>query len=138
MIHDANYNDIIAFERPLSIRHVPMQKSDRAAQFASFAALKGHSDEIKETARYTDSKTELDENKIYELNLTLQMITQKIESSPMLSLLYFRPDIRKNGGAYVNFEGRLKRIDETDSTIVFTDGTKIKVATICEITVLNR
>lgn len=39
------YEDIIDLERPLSKKHMPMSIHDRAAQFASFAALKGYDEE---------------------------------------------------------------------------------------------
>ncbi len=45
-----NYEDIINMEYPfsqkLSPKHPPMTIKDRAKIFGSFAALKGHSDEI--------------------------------------------------------------------------------------------
>ena len=42
--------------------------SDRAAQFAPFAALTGHDAAIKETARLTDERLELSEEVIAQLN----------------------------------------------------------------------
>lgn len=44
MIED--YEDIIGLEHPISPRHPRMPQSDRAAQFAPFAALTGFEDEI--------------------------------------------------------------------------------------------
>ncbi len=35
------YDDIINMERPVSKRHPPMPRANRAAQFAPFAALTG-------------------------------------------------------------------------------------------------
>ena len=45
------YDDIINLEHPTSKRHPRMSMMQRAAQFAPFAALSGHSDAIDETAR---------------------------------------------------------------------------------------
>lgn len=61
------YDDIIEMDRPISKKHPPMKISDRAAQFAPFAALTGHGEAVSLTAdknlsRYDD----LDTNEIFE------------------------------------------------------------------------
>ena len=43
------YDDIIGLKHPTSRKHKPMSLSDRAAQFAPFAALKGFDEEIDRT-----------------------------------------------------------------------------------------
>ncbi len=43
-----DYNDIIDLPRHVSTRHLHMSQSDRAAQFAPFAALTGYDDMIDE------------------------------------------------------------------------------------------
>ena len=43
------YDDIIGLQHPTSRRHKPMPLSERAAQFAPFAALKGFDEEIDRT-----------------------------------------------------------------------------------------
>lgn len=45
-----NYDDIINLPHHQSARHPRMSMQDRAAQFAPFAALTGHSQAIEETA----------------------------------------------------------------------------------------
>ena len=45
-----DYEDIIGMEHPTSVRHPMMPRSDRAAQFAPFAALTGFDEMIDETA----------------------------------------------------------------------------------------
>ncbi len=44
------YEDIIDLERPVSKKHMPMSIHDRAAQFASFAALKGYDEAVRDKA----------------------------------------------------------------------------------------
>ncbi len=44
------YEDILYMKRPVSKKHIPMDRKKRAAQFASFAALKGYDEKIKETS----------------------------------------------------------------------------------------
>jgi len=46
------YDDIIGLPHPVSKKHPPMPLESRAAQFAPFAALTGHSDAIQETERH--------------------------------------------------------------------------------------
>lgn len=53
------YDDIINLPHPTSAKHPRMPLSDRAAQFAPFAALSGHSAALVETARLTDQRMEL-------------------------------------------------------------------------------
>ena len=43
------YDDIIQLPHPVSSRHKPMSRLDRAAQFAPFAALKGYDDVLDTT-----------------------------------------------------------------------------------------
>ena len=55
------YEAIIYLPHHVSNKHPQMSMHDRAAQFAPFAALSGHSEAIEETARLADRKIELDE-----------------------------------------------------------------------------
>ncbi len=50
------YSDMYAMQRPVSAKHRPMSIDDRAAQFASFAALTGHEEQIAETARISEAE----------------------------------------------------------------------------------
>lgn len=49
-----DYSDIIELERPVSRRRRPMSLEARAAQFAPFAALSGHSEAIAEAENRED------------------------------------------------------------------------------------
>ena len=53
-----NYQDIINLPHHISKKHPQMSISDRAAQFAPFAALTGYQDAIIETGRLVDKKIE--------------------------------------------------------------------------------
>ena len=48
-----NYEDIIGMEHPTSVRHHHMSMSERAAQFAPFAALSGYDAMLEEQIRNT-------------------------------------------------------------------------------------
>lgn len=52
------YEDILQQERPLSDRHRPMPRAQRAAQFAPFAALHGHEEAVDETAQRVEKAHE--------------------------------------------------------------------------------
>lgn len=57
----SQYEDMLYLKRPVSRSHLPMDIMERAAQFSPFAALTGYGDAVKETARQTERKQELDE-----------------------------------------------------------------------------
>ena len=122
------YNDIIHLPHPNSAKHPRMPIQDRAAIFSPFAALSGHSAAIAETARLTDQRMELDEDTKMELDLKQQVLNNITEEHPEITVTWFRPDERKEGGAYVTTAGRLKRIDEVERTLVLTDDTEIPLA----------
>ena len=127
------YDDIIDLPHKQSNRRPHMPLIDRAAQFSPFAALTGHDAAIKETARLTDWKVELDEYRKEELDSQLQQILEHIAERPEVVITYFRPDEHKEGGAYVTHNGSVKKIDEYEQIILMTDGTRIPIEDIAEI-----
>ena len=66
-----NYEDIINLPHHISKKHPQMSIWSRSAQFAPFAALTGYDDAVKETARLTDKRLEIDEGLKNILNNTL-------------------------------------------------------------------
>lgn len=122
-----NYDDIIHLPHPTSERHVRMPMIDRAAQFSPFAALTGFDDAIEETGRLTQLKIQLDESAMAELDRTLSELAGRIGGQPGVAVTFFEQDVRKNGGAYVKFRGNLKKIDEYQRRLIFTDGTAIYI-----------
>ena len=57
-----NYQDIINLPHHVSKKRQQMPISDRAAEFAPFAALTGYEENIKEATRLTDTRIEIDED----------------------------------------------------------------------------
>lgn len=53
-----NYDDIINLPHHVSKKHPQMSLEARAAQFASFAALTGYEDKIKETEKTVNEQFE--------------------------------------------------------------------------------
>jgi len=107
--------------------------SDRAAQFSPFAALTGYDEAIKETGRLTDDRIELDENTRTALDIKQAYLAENINIHPEISITYFLPDTKKDGGEYVTATGSLKRIDEYERMLIFVDGRKIPMDEIANI-----
>lgn len=123
----SRYDSIINLPHKQSSVRKRMLISDRAAQFAPFAALTGYEEAVKETARLTDLKIEQTEHALDMLNQKITTIKEIISDQPAVKITYFVPDSRKQGGKYETYTGRLRLIDETFRTFVFTDGRKINM-----------
>lgn len=127
------YEDIIHLPHHVSIRRPQMSLHDRAAQFAPFAALTGHEEAVKETARLTETKIQLDENEIQLLDQKLQYLREHLQDRPPVIITHFVPDLRKAGGRYLEHEGIVKKIREYDHLIIMEDGTQIPITDILQI-----
>lgn len=127
------YNDIINLPHHVSETRPRMSRADRAAQFSPFAALTGHDAAVRETARLTDRRIETAEDKRYELDLKLQLLTQLLPSRPEVTVTYFVPDPRKDGGAYVSVSGALRRVDTRRRILLLGDGKEIPVDDVLEL-----
>lgn len=119
------YADIINLPHHQSSTRPHMTLHDRAAQFSPFAALTGHDAAIAETARLTDKRIQLSEDKIAALNEKLQMIKELLPERPEVCLTYFVPDEKKDGGAYITKAGCIKKIDQLNGVITLTDQTSV-------------
>lgn len=135
MIIDGNskYDDIIDMPHHVSSTHPHMSDMDRAAQFSPFAALTGYDDAVKETARLTEQRIELDEYEKEEINARLQYINRVLPDSPEIVIKHFEKDMLKDGGSYVASDGYVKKIDGYENAIVMMDGKKIYIDNIVEI-----
>ena len=127
------YNDIINLPHHESTKHPKMSALDRAAQFMPFAALTGHGAAVRETARLTDNRMELDEIKREELNEHLQLIKTQLVQKPQISITYFVPDTKKEGGAYFTITGTIGKIEEIRHQVIMENGTVIPMNDIYEI-----
>ena len=100
---------------------------NRAASFSPFAALTGYDEAVKETARLTDARIELDDSTKIILSDKLQMAMEMADQEPSITVTYFVPDQKKAGGAYVDYTGIIKRIDEYERKVLFVDKTSIPI-----------
>ncbi len=124
---------MINLPHPVSKVHPQMPIAERAAQFSPFAALTGYGDAVKETARLTDEKIELDEDAKEILDEKLKQIREQIEEHPEIEITYFQPDERKKGGSYITITGCIKKIDDRKMSVVMQDKTEISIKDIIEI-----
>ncbi len=115
------YADIIDRAHPVSEKHPPMSRLNRAAQFSPFAALTGYDDLIRESERETDARTELDEGSLEALDRRLTWLLRH-PGAPEAEFTYFIPDGKKSGGAYVTVTGRPQRYDPLSRSVTLSGG----------------
>lgn len=127
------YDDMLGLVYPYRSPRRQMTLVSRAAQFAPFAALNGFEEGMEETARYTDERIVLAEDRILEINDALMKILAVIREKPKVSVVYFRADELKSGGAYITHEARLVKFDEEKDMLIFEDGKRVAVEDIFEI-----
>ena len=132
-MHKKEYGDIIGLPHHVSTVHPQMSIYDRAAQFSPFAALTGHEAAIQETARLTEEQAELNEDKKEELNEKLQELIAHAEEHPTVTVTYFKPDDRKEGGKYETVTGTFRKIRDYDKMFILEDGTGIACDMIYEL-----
>ncbi|HBM46876.1 MAG TPA: hypothetical protein DD387_03460 [Lachnoclostridium sp.] len=128
----SKYENMLYLKRPVSRNHPPMDLKDRAAQFSPFAALTGYGDAVKETARQTEQRRELDEyekaaldEQLRELEAQLQNLENgKNQAAPRVTVTCFIPDEYKAGGAYRTFTAAVKKIDHDRRGIILQNGTQ--------------
>ena len=128
-----NYEDIINMPHHVSTKHARLSMEQRAAQFAPFAALTGYEDAVKETGRETSFKIELDDEMKQIIDSKLQIILEKIKNKPEVTITYFIPDSKKDGGEYIAKTGLVSKIDTFNQKIVLLDQTEIPINEIIDI-----
>ena len=128
-----NYEDIRNHERYQLKHHTPMSLESRAVQFAPFAALVGYDEEIGEAARLTDGREELSEDAVDALNQAFQKLLDHEEERPLVTVTYFQPDAKKDGGRYMTYTGNFRFYDAEKRVMKFVDGMVIGVGQVCRI-----
>ena len=124
-MENQRYDDIINLPHHVSSKRPQMPILERAAQFLPFSALTGYEDAVKETARLTDTRIELEESEKDLLNTKLHILLDSLATKPKVKITYFLPDGRKSGGKYVSKMGTLKKMDLYNRQIKLEDETVI-------------
>ncbi len=133
MSNESKYKTIIGLPHHVSERHPPLSRASYAAQFSPFAALTGYDSIVSETARITDEKPDLDEDAKELLSRKLTVVLNHIADKPAITVTYFLPDRKKDGGKLVTVKGTVRRYDELEKIIHMEDGAKIPVNSLMEI-----
>ena len=124
------YEDIVDLPHHVSETRPQMSMVDRAAQFSPFSALTGYEAAIQETARLTEEMCFLDEDSKAELDRKLRALIELPSENRTVTITYFQPDEKKNGGAYVTAAGVIKKIDDIERIVCMMEGKKIAIDTI--------
>lgn len=129
-----NYDDIINMPHHVSKIRKPMSIQNRSAQFAPFSALTTYDEKVREVARETSRKIELDEDIKLMLNDKLSFIKNNIRLRPRVTITYFVKDTRKEKrGSYKTITLNVKSVDEVYKRIILVDNTIISFDNIVSI-----
>ena len=121
-------------DRPKS-KYPKMSMSDRAAQFAPFAALTGHKEAILEQQRITQTKRILSNEEKLEIN---EKIVEMVSLKSKCRITYFEKDKTKSGGKYIQNVLSFKRMDELNKTLFFIENIQIQIDDIVDIEILEQ
>lgn len=116
------YSDIWGQPHHVSDHRPRMTNYNRAAQFAPFAALSGFGDEVAETRRLTQRRMELDESVQESLDYQLSELMSHPSEHPLVTIEFFVPDGRKEGGSYQKLSGKIKKLDPISRLIYMESG----------------
>ena len=120
--------------RPTS-KYPKMSMSDRAAQFAPFAALTGHKEAVIEQGRITQEKRILSNEEKLEIN---EKIIEMVKLKSKCKIIYFEKDKTKSGGKYIQNVLSFKRLDELNKTLFFKENIQIQIEDIVDIEVWEK
>ena len=121
------YDDMLCLPHHVSALHPQMSRHDRAAQFSPFAALSGYDAVLQEAGRLTQPQKELDEGVQAELNGQLRVLAGLLDQHPEVTVTWFRPDGKKEGGEYLTATGTVRKIDTYREVLILGSGEQIPV-----------
>jgi hypothetical protein len=115
----------------VSTKHPQMSIHDRAAQFSPFAALVGHDAAMRETARYTQDAPDLAQDELSSLDEELGLLLASGVRD--VTVTYFEPDAKKDGGSFKTVSGRIRRVDDYARALVFESGLSVPLASVVSV-----
>ena len=125
--------DLLSCARPRTERRAPMPMKNRAAQFAPFAALTGYDDAVRETERQTDRRPEIGEDRAEILDRRLRWLRDHPDTMSEITVKWFVPDIRKDGGICRTRTCRAKQLDAQHGVLLLEDGECVPISEICDL-----
>ena len=75
----------------------------------------------------------LHEEELHMLDLKQQILADRIAERSEVSVVWFRPDEKKDGGQYVTTVGQLKKVDDIARILQLADGTTISLDEIVDL-----
>ena len=129
----SNYDDIINIKNYKSRKRPQMSIYNRSAQFSPFAALTGYEESIDEASRITLSKLTISQDEKKILDIKFNILNDNLSEKPLVNIIYFIDDLKKQGGKYINKEGYIKKFDYVEKLIILGDNTKINIKNIIDI-----
>lgn len=127
------YDEIINLPHYEPKYHKRMSKSQRAAQFSPFSALTGYDEMVKETERLTKDKIIISDDEINVINEKLNYIIQNKMLDSYVSITYFVKDLKKDGGKYYKYNGKIKKFDNINKEIILNTLEKVSIDDIINI-----
>ena len=127
------YDEIINLPHYEPKYHKRMSKSQRAAQFSPFSALTGYDEMVKETERLTKDKIIMSDDEKNVINEKLNYLIQNKMLDSYISITYFVKDLKKDGGKYYKYNGKIKKIDNMNKKITLNTLEKVSIDDIINI-----
>ena len=128
-----DFSAIMNMPHHVSKKRRQMTLEERAVQFSAFAALSGYDEEIDETARLTSPREAMSEDDIAELDMAFQRLLDSESEHPTVTVTYFQPDERKEGGRYIVYSGVFRHFEQDSGALFFGGNTKIYMNNISSI-----
>lgn len=73
---------------------------------------------------------ELAEDAAAALDEKLRLLVEHLPRRPQVTVTWFEPDAKKEGGAFRVFTGRLRRVDEAAGLLLFEGGQRLPLAAV--------
>ena len=127
------YESILYYSHYEPKYHPRMSKENRAGQFSAFAALTGYDDTISEASRRVEDPITLAEDSLFLLQQKFSVLLENLSNHPEVKVYYFEKDLKKEGGSYQTYCGKIKKIDFISQEIVFEDSKKIYFSQIMDL-----
>ena len=127
------YDEIINLPHYEPKYHKRMSKSQRAAQFSPFSALTGYDEMVKEIERLTKDKIIISDDEKNVINEKLNYLIQNKMLDSYISITYFVKDLKKDGGKYYKYNGKIKKIDNMNKKITLNTLEKVSIDDIINI-----
>lgn len=124
------YEDMLYLPHPEPRHHVRMSRSNRAAQFAPFAALTGYEELVQEAGRTTEREVILEEEVLLRINEQLTELEKHIAHRPFITITFFERDEKKEGGAYRTLTQRLCKMNRYEKKLTLESGIQIQMESI--------